>query len=190
MPGSSRKKKYDYTLLAALSLLLLAGLVILQSTSAWNGEVKFNDPYYYLKKQVFATTIGIAAMFVTANMDYHVLRRFALPAYLAAVLLSVAVLLVGDEYNGSRRWLSLGPFSFQPSEFAKVAVILFLADLVTKCADKVKKMDRDRKLYYEARTGREWGGIEANAMMFNTSLLGIDGVVDALEAIYHKWEER
>ena len=140
MPGSSRKKKYDYTLLAALSLLLLAGLVILQSTSAWNGEVKFNDPYYYLKKQVFATTIGIAAMFVTANMDYHALRRFALPAYLAAVLLSVAVLLVGDEYNGSRRWLSLGPFSFQPSEFAKVAVILFLADLVTKCADRVKKM--------------------------------------------------
>ena len=140
MPGSSRKKKYDYTLLAALALLLLAGLVILQSTSAWNGEVKFNDPYYYLKKQVFATTIGIAAMFVTASMDYHVLRRFALPAYLAAVLLSVAVLLVGDEYNGSRRWLSLGPFSFQPSEFAKVAVILFLADRVTKYADKIKKM--------------------------------------------------
>ncbi len=59
-----------------------------------------------------------------------------------------------------------------------------------QAADKVKRMDRDRKLYYEARTGREWGGIEANAMMFNTSLLGIDGVVEALEAIYHKWETR
>ena len=140
MPGSSKKKKYDYTLVAALSLLLLAGLVILQSTSAWNGEVKFNDPYYYLKKQVFATTIGIAAMFVTANMDYHVLRRFALPAYLAAVLLSVAVLLVGDEYNGSRRWLSLGPFSFQPSEFAKVAIILFLSCLVTRHVRKMRKI--------------------------------------------------
>lgn len=143
MPGSSKKKKYDYTLLAALSLLLLAGLVILQSTSAWNGEVKFNDPYYYLKKQVFATTIGIAAMFVTANMDYHVLRRFALPAYLAAVLLSVAVLLVGDEYNGSRRWLSLGPFSFQPSEYAKVALIFFLAWLVSR---NVKEMGKFRTL--------------------------------------------
>ena len=59
-----------------------------------------------------------------------------------------------------------------------------------QAADKVKKMDRDRKLYYEARTGREWGGIESNAMMFNTSLLGIDGVVEALEAIYQKWETR
>ncbi len=59
-----------------------------------------------------------------------------------------------------------------------------------QAADKVKKMDRDRKLYYEARTGREWGGIKSNAMMFNTSLLGIDGVVEALEAIYQKWETR
>ena len=49
--------------------------------------------------------------------------------------------------------------------------------------DKIKKTDRERKLYYEARTGREWGSIEANSMMFNASLLGIDGVVDALEAV-------
>ena len=56
--------------------------------------------------------------------------------------------------------------------------------------DKMKKTDRERRLYYEARTGRQWGGIEANSMMFNTSLLGIDGVVDALEAIYDKWESR
>lgn len=56
--------------------------------------------------------------------------------------------------------------------------------------DKIKKTDRERKLYYESRTGREWGSIEASGMLFNASLLGIDGVVDALEAIYHKWEER
>ena len=59
-----------------------------------------------------------------------------------------------------------------------------------QAADKIKKTDRERRLYYEARTGRPWGGIEANSMMFNTSLLGIDGVVDALEAIYDKWESR
>ncbi len=59
-----------------------------------------------------------------------------------------------------------------------------------QAADKIKKTDRERKLYYEARAGREWGGIEANSMMFNVSLLGIDGVTDALEAIYRKWETR
>ena len=59
-----------------------------------------------------------------------------------------------------------------------------------QAADKIRKTDRDRKNYYEARTKRQWGGIDANSMMFNASLLGIDGVVDALEAIYRKWEIR
>lgn len=142
MPGS-KKKKYDYTMLAALALLVIMGLVILYSTSAYNGEVKFHDPFYYLKKQVFATALGIAAMFVMANIDYHIWRRFAVLGYIAAILLSIAVIFVGDEYNGSKRWLSLGPFSFQPSEFAKVAVMLFLAHLVT---NNVKKMGSMRTL--------------------------------------------
>ena len=59
-----------------------------------------------------------------------------------------------------------------------------------QAADRIKKTDRERKVYYESRTGREWGDIEANSMMFNVSLLGIDGAVDALEAIYRKWETR
>ncbi len=59
-----------------------------------------------------------------------------------------------------------------------------------KAKEKIRKTDRERKLYYEARTGREWGSIEANSMMFNVSLLGIDGTVDALEAIYRKWDSR
>ena len=143
MPDS-KKKKYDYTLLAALFLLMIMGLVILYSTSAYNGEVKFHDSFYYLKKQLFATLLGIVAMFVMAGMDYHIWRRFAIPGYAAAILLSVAVMLFGDEYNGSKRWLSLGPFSFQPSEFAKVAVILFLAFLVTK---NVKKMGNMKTMF-------------------------------------------
>ncbi len=136
----SNNRRYDYTLLAALALLVIMGLVILYSTSAYNGEVKFHDSFYYLKKQVFATTLGIAALFVAANMDYHVWRHVAVMGYLTAILLSVAVLFIGDEINGSKRWLSLGPFSFQPSEFAKVAVILFLAHMVTKNVKDIGKM--------------------------------------------------
>lgn len=131
------------TLLAALFLLMVFGLIILYSTSAYNGGVKFHDTYYYLKKQVFATCLGIAGMFFVANTDYHVWRHLAALGYLTAVLLAVAVLFVGEEYNGSKRWLSLGPFSFQPSEFAKVAVILFLAHIVTK---NVKEMGKMRTL--------------------------------------------
>ena len=117
--AQSRKKSYDYTLLAALILIMAAGLVILYSTSAYNGEVKFQDSFYYLKKQAFATLLGIAGMFMVARMDYHIWKHVAVLGYFTAILLSVAVLFIGDEYNGSKRWLSLGPFSFQPSEFAK-----------------------------------------------------------------------
>lgn len=59
-----------------------------------------------------------------------------------------------------------------------------------QAADKIKKVDRERKTYYEARTKRTWGGVDSSDIIFNASLMGIDGVVDALEAIYRKWEER
>lgn len=69
----------------------------------------------------------------------------------------------------------------------RIRRIMSLYDLNEKQAwDKIKKIDKERKLYYEAHTGREWGSIEAHEMMFNASLMGIDGVVDALEAIYRK----
>ena len=127
-------------MLAVLAALLAMGLVILYSTSAYNGEVKFHDSFYYLKKQIFATLLGIAGMFMVARMDYHIWKRFAWLGYATAVLLSLAVLFVGDVYNGSKRWLSLGPFSFQPSEYAKVAVIIFLACIVSRDAVRMGKM--------------------------------------------------
>lgn len=141
--SSSRKRHYDETLLTVVIILVAVGLVMLYSTSSYNGEVKFHDPYYYLKKQGFATFIGFLGMVIVSRVDYHRWAVLAIPGYLAAIALSVAVMLFGDEYNGSKRWLSLGPVSFQPSEFAKVAVILFLACLVTKY---VKRMDKFRTL--------------------------------------------
>ena len=133
----SKSKKFDYMLLVTLILLIITGLVLLYSTSSYNGEVKFQDKFYYLKKQVFAVTIGLAAMYFVANTNYQWMEKVSIPAYLVSILLSIAVMFIGDEYNGSKRWLSLGPFSFQPSEFAKVAVILFLAHIVTKNAKKM-----------------------------------------------------
>ena len=56
--------------------------------------------------------------------------------------------------------------------------------------DKIKKVDKERRLYYEAHTGREWGSSESHEILFNASLLGVDGVVDAMEAIYKTWEGR
>lgn len=140
--SSGKKRRCDETLIVIVILLLAIGLVILYSTSAYNGRVKFHDAFYYLKKQGFATVIGLLGMVIVSRIDYHKWALLAVPAYLTAVLLSVAVMLFGDEYNGSKRWLSLGPVSFQPSEFAKVAVILFLAWMISRFTDRKERFRR------------------------------------------------
>ena len=126
----------DTGLLFLVLLLLICGLVFLYSTSAYNGRVKFHDSAYYFKKQLFATSLGLMGMYLVSCMDYHILVRFAPFFYLVSLVLSLAVLLFGDEYNGSKRWLSIGPLSFQPSEFANsrwrmasAAVLAFRAEV-------------------------------------------------------------
>ncbi len=135
-----QNKKIDYVLLIAVLSLVIIGLIILYSASAYNGEARFDDAYYYFKKQLFATCLGLAAMYVMVMVDYHLWLRFAVAGYIVAILLSIAVIFVGKEYNGSKRWLSLGPFSFQPSELAKIAVILFLAFLIVRIGKGMKKI--------------------------------------------------
>ncbi len=136
-PGKTEKKvgavgrcsrgTVDITMLALVLALVVFGLVILFSASEYNGRVRFHDSAYYFKKQLFATALGLAAMYGAAQIDYRFFVAMAPAAYLLSMLLSTAVLLFGQEINGSKRWLNLGPLSFQPSEFAKMAVILFLA---------------------------------------------------------------
>ena len=130
-------KRVDIPLLIIVLALILFGMVMLYSTSSYNGLVKFADPFYYLKKQFFATSLGLLAMYVVANIDYHCWASFAVSGYVMSAALSILVLLVGQEINGSKRWLALGPLSFQPSELAKVALIIFLAWIVTKQGKKI-----------------------------------------------------
>lgn len=140
MKRPAKRHTYDDTLLVTVLILVLVGLILLTSTSAYNGRVKFHDSYYYLKKQGLATVLGMAGMLWIARIDYHRWIPLAVPGYLAAIGLSIAVMAFGKEYNGSKRWLSLGPFSFQPSEFSKVAVILFLAWLINRNVKKISKL--------------------------------------------------
>ena len=135
-----RREPFDYGLLLCVLILVVFGLVVLYSTSAYNGRVKFADSAYYLKKQFFATSLGLMAMYVVSKIDYHKWERLAWLGYLLSILLSTAVLFFGDEYNGSKRWLALGPLSFQPSEFAKVAVILLLSSVISRRVKKMKSL--------------------------------------------------
>ena len=132
------KESVDYVLLLLVLLLVVFGLVVLYSTSAYNGRVKFADPAYYFKKQFFATSLGLTAMYLVSQIDYRRWLHAAGVGYVMSLVLSTAVLFIGDEYNGSKRWLSLGPLSFQPSEFAKLAVVVLLASIVSQQASHMK----------------------------------------------------
>ncbi|MCD8118388.1 MAG: putative lipid II flippase FtsW [Lachnospiraceae bacterium] len=124
---------FDYALLFIIIFLTLFGLVMLYSASSYEASIKGLGATYYLKKQALASSIGIAAMAVVTMIDYRVWKRFALAGYLISIVLILLVLTpLGIEYNGAKRWIGVGSFSFQPAEFAKLAVIIFLAFVISK----------------------------------------------------------
>lgn len=122
---------FDYSLLFIVIFLICFGLVMLYSTSSYNGELKFGDAAFYVKRQIRATLLGFVCMFIIARIDYHFWKHFWLLAYIVAMGLCILVMFVGEETNGSRRWLDLKVISFQPSELAKLAMIVFLAVIIS-----------------------------------------------------------
>ena len=139
--SSKKKMKYcDYSLFFLIIFLICFGLVMLYSTSAYNAMAKYGDPLYYLKRQMFAACLGIAAMTIISRIDYHIWSNFSLLAYLLALFLCTIVIFTGRESHGQARWLELGPLSFQPSELAKLAIIIFLSDLVSRIPKQIAKM--------------------------------------------------
>lgn len=130
---------FDYSLLIIVCFLVCFGLIMLYSTSSYNGQVKFQDGAYYLKKQLLADVLGITVMVFIANIDYRIWKRFWFLAYAASFGMCTLVLFVGQELNGAKRWLKLGPLSFQPSEMAKVAIIIFLATIISRMPKQMGK---------------------------------------------------
>lgn len=130
---------FDYSLLIIVLFLICFGLVMLYSTSSYNGQVKFNDDAYYLKKQLTADVLGIIVMAAVSRIDYRIWKKFWLIAYIGAFGLCTLVLFIGDELNGAKRWLKLGPVSFQPSEAAKLAIIVFLATIISQMPKQIGK---------------------------------------------------
>ena len=139
--------KADPALLTLVLLLAVFGLVILFSASSYNGRVRFHDTAYYFKKQLFATALGLAAMYAVSRIDYHVWQKLSLPVYGLALLLCVAVLFLGSDSNGSSRWFRIGGLSVQPSEIAKIAVIIFTAALLCKTAKQIAKLQNLIKVF-------------------------------------------
>ncbi|MEE1197191.1 MAG: putative peptidoglycan glycosyltransferase FtsW [Lachnospiraceae bacterium] len=123
---------YDYNLLAAVILLTCFGLVMLYSTSAYMAELKFGNDMYYFKKQALISLACILLAILVSFVDYHVLSPLGGVIFLAAfILMALVQTPLGVEVNGARRWLNLG-IQFQPSEVAKIAVIVFVPIVIVR----------------------------------------------------------
>ncbi len=129
-----RKASPDYVLFLAVVALLGLGVVMVYSASAILATDRFRDPYFFLKKQCFWAVLGLAVLWGVMAVDFRQWRRCVLPLLALAFVLLILVLVppLGQEINGTRRWLRWGPISFQPTELAKLALVLYLADFLAR----------------------------------------------------------
>ncbi|MFL5925718.1 MAG: putative lipid II flippase FtsW [Gaiellaceae bacterium] len=128
-----RRRELDSRLLILVTLALVAfGLVMVYSATSAAAAVGGNDPSYYLKRQGVYAALGIALMMLAQRWDYRRLKALAPMLIFSSLFLLAAVLLIGPAINGARRWISLGPAVFQPSELAKLALAVWAAAYLSR----------------------------------------------------------
>jgi cell division protein FtsW len=128
----------DRWLFLAVACLVALGIVMVYSASAWIGHQSAGSWEYYLQRHLVFFAIGAVGMLTVAHVDYRVLRRVAPQLMLVALLGLVAVLVLGREVNGAKRWIQFGSLSIQPSELAKIALAVFVAAVLARQGERVR----------------------------------------------------
>ena len=182
MAGTRRRRKentgpvpvryYDYSLVAVLVFLVCFGLVMLYSTSAYTALIENDDSMYYFKRQILFCGAGVVIIYVVSRINYHWYIGKAKAIYFFSLFLMFLVKTpLGKEVNGARRWIRL-PMGqqFQPSELAKIAVILFIPVLICKMGKEFRSLQGVVKIL-------AWGGVCAAAVLFLTDNLSTAAIV-------------
>ena len=140
-PSGKKKVRrfYDYSLLFTIVFLTVFGLIMIYSSSAYEAQMDGDPPTYYMVKQAQAALLGFAAMIFISKVDYHFWMKFTKLAYVMSYVLMFLTMFtpLGKEVNGKKRWLKIGPFSFQPTELVKIALIMMLALAITKMGKQI-----------------------------------------------------
>jgi cell division protein FtsW len=129
------------------AILVSVGLVVLYSASAVMAQAQGLAPHHYLLRQMSGALLGLAALLAFAQLDYRRLRGLAWPMVGAVIVMLFIMILpaaasIAPEANGARRWLLVGPVAIQPSELAKLAVVVWTAALVVKKQDRLRSLSR------------------------------------------------
>ena len=128
------RRKNDGLLVAAVTVLLTIGLVMVFSASAVVAEEKYGSLLYYSRRQILWGFLCILTIFIFSRVKYSNYTKKGLPliGILTSVLLLFGLFVFGDVVNGARRWYSIGFASFQPSELSKIALIVYFADIFSR----------------------------------------------------------
>lgn len=138
-PAAEEPRAMDPWLFFAAMALACLGLVMVYSASVYTARLRYHDWEYFLGRQGVLFALGTAVMFATSRVDYRIFRRFA-PHLMGLGLLGlVAVLVLGDEVNGARRWIRAPGINIQPSELAKVFLAMFLSAMLARQGERVRR---------------------------------------------------
>lgn len=131
---------YDVILLLGVLLLVGTGIIMVYSASSVLAAKRFGDNYYFLKRQVLFALFGGVALIICRYVPYTLYKRLVYPFLLSGIMLLVALQIPGwaHEVGGAKRWLRFLGWSFQPSEFAKLALIIYLAYSMSKKQENIK----------------------------------------------------
>ncbi|MER3456796.1 MAG: putative lipid II flippase FtsW [candidate division GAL15 bacterium] len=143
-PQEIRRGPPDGWLVAGVLGLCGVGLVMVYSASSVAAFERFGDAAFFLKRQLVWFALGCGSMVLTSRLHYSVWRGLASPLLLASIALVAAVLVpgVGQVAGGARRWITLGPLSFQPVELGKFSLVLYLAHFLDNRQDRVRHLVR------------------------------------------------
>ena len=127
-------KKVDYTLMFSVIIITIFGLVMISSSSYVWAEYKFNNPYKYLINQGIFFILSLISMYVVSKIDYKILYKYSKVFILIVIIMLILVIIpgIGTVRNGSRSWFGIGGFGIQPSEFAKLAIIIFASKYLSE----------------------------------------------------------
>jgi cell division protein FtsW len=137
-PKAEDAHKYDYLLIITIAALLIMGLMMIYSATFALGYQLYGQPTYYFIRQLLWMGIGLLVMIVFARIEYHTWRRYSIPLMTCTVLLLGVVLIIGEVRFGGQRWLFNG--SIQPSEFSKLAIIIYIADWLSSKGEQIRRV--------------------------------------------------
>ncbi len=129
-------RNLDWPLIITVLALTAIGMVVIYSASYSQLVAAGLNPFHYVQRQLLAFGLGLAAMIVIISIDYRAWKRWTNLIYFANIILLASVLLIGKTVFGSQRWFRIGPLNLQPSELAKIGIVLALAKLLEKPVHK------------------------------------------------------